>query len=75
MIEDGITTDQGDTYPRIRRDMKQFLRKWENRNRKVPPTLPQKELDQDDEELTATQKVKRKVIETRFEKEIEGMYR
>ena len=34
----------------------------------------EKELDQDDEELTATQKVKRKVIEKRFEKEIEGMY-
>lgn len=34
-----------------------------------------KELDQDDEELTATQKVKRKVIAKRFEKEIEEMYR
>jgi len=33
-----------------------------------------KELDQDDEELTATQKVKRKVIEKRFQKEIAGMY-
>jgi long-chain acyl-CoA synthetase len=33
-----------------------------------------KELDQDDEELTATQKVKRKVIATRFQKEIEEMY-
>lgn len=33
-----------------------------------------KELDQDDEELTATQKVKRKVIEKRFEKEIATMY-
>jgi long-chain acyl-CoA synthetase len=34
----------------------------------------EKELDQDDEELTATQKVKRKVIEKRFQKEIEAMY-
>ena len=33
-----------------------------------------KELDQDDEELTATQKVKRKVIAKRFQKEIEEMY-
>jgi long-chain acyl-CoA synthetase len=35
----------------------------------------EKELDQDDEELTATQKVKRKTIEKRFQKEIEDMYR
>ncbi len=35
----------------------------------------EKELDQDDEELTATQKVKRKVISKRFHKEIEEMYR
>ncbi|MGQ9654171.1 MAG: long-chain fatty acid--CoA ligase, partial [Thermodesulfobacteriota bacterium] len=35
----------------------------------------EKELDQDDEELTATQKVKRKVIAERFKKEIEEMYR
>ncbi|MEI9475945.1 MAG: AMP-binding protein [Deltaproteobacteria bacterium] len=34
----------------------------------------EKELDQDDEELTATQKVKRKVIAKRFQKEIEHMY-
>jgi long-chain acyl-CoA synthetase len=34
----------------------------------------EKELDQDDEELTATQKVKRKVIEKRFQKEIAQMY-
>lgn len=34
----------------------------------------EKELDQDDEELTATQKVKRKVISKRFQKEIEEMY-
>jgi len=34
----------------------------------------EKELDQDDEELTATQKVKRKVIAERFEKEIEELY-
>jgi long-chain acyl-CoA synthetase len=34
----------------------------------------EKELDQDDEELTATQKVKRKVIAKRFEKEIEVLY-
>jgi len=34
----------------------------------------EKELDQDDEELTATQKVKRKVISKRFEKEISEMY-
>jgi len=34
----------------------------------------EKELDQDDEELTATQKVKRKVIEKRFRKEITEMY-
>jgi long-chain acyl-CoA synthetase len=34
----------------------------------------EKELDQDDEELTATQKVKRKTIEKRFVKEIEEMY-
>ena len=33
-----------------------------------------KELDQDDEELTATQKVKRKTIEKRFIKEIAEMY-
>ncbi|MBT7888477.1 MAG: AMP-binding protein, partial [Deltaproteobacteria bacterium] len=33
-----------------------------------------KELDQDDEELTATQKVKRKVIEKQFQVEIESMY-
>ncbi len=35
----------------------------------------EKELDQDDEELTATQKVKRKVIAKRFSEEIEDMYR
>jgi long-chain acyl-CoA synthetase len=35
----------------------------------------EKELDQDDEELTATQKVKRKVITERFKKEIDEMYR
>jgi len=34
----------------------------------------EKELDQDDEELTATQKVKRKVISKRFDREIEAMY-
>ena len=34
----------------------------------------EKELDQDDEELTATQKVKRKVISERFKNEIEEMY-
>lgn len=34
----------------------------------------EKELDQDDEELTATQKVKRKVIERRFREEIAQMY-
>jgi long-chain acyl-CoA synthetase len=34
----------------------------------------EKELDQDDEELTATQKVKRKVISDRFKQEIEEMY-
>ncbi|MCP4680899.1 MAG: long-chain fatty acid--CoA ligase [Desulfobacterales bacterium] len=34
----------------------------------------EKELDQDDEELTATQKVKRKVIAGRFKKEITEMY-
>jgi len=33
-----------------------------------------KELDQDDEELTATQKVKRRVIEKRFRTEIDAMY-
>lgn len=37
-------------------------------------TILEKELDQDDEELTATQKVKRKVIAGRFEKEIMEMY-
>jgi long-chain acyl-CoA synthetase len=35
----------------------------------------EKELDQDDEELTATQKVKRKVIAKRFSQEIEQMYK
>jgi long-chain acyl-CoA synthetase len=35
----------------------------------------QKELDQDDEELTATQKIKRSVIEKRFKEEIAQMYR
>jgi long-chain acyl-CoA synthetase len=35
----------------------------------------EKELDQDDEELTATQKVKREVIAKRFEKEIQELYR
>ncbi len=34
----------------------------------------EKELDQDDEELTATQKVKRKVVAKRFSKEIDEMY-
>jgi long-chain acyl-CoA synthetase len=34
----------------------------------------EKELDQDDEELTATQKVKRKVIAERFTQEIEELY-
>jgi len=33
-----------------------------------------KELDQDDEEVTATQKVKRKIIDERFWQEIEAMY-
>ncbi len=37
-------------------------------------TILEKELDQDDEELTATQKVKRKVVAKRFRKEIEQMY-
>ena len=37
-------------------------------------TILTKELDQDDEELTATQKVKRKVIEKRFKVEIDEMY-
>ena len=35
----------------------------------------EKELDQDDEELTATQKVKRKVIAKRFKAEIEELYK
>ena len=35
----------------------------------------EKELDQDDEELTATQKVKRKVIAKRFRAEIEELYK
>ncbi len=34
----------------------------------------EKELDQDDEEVTATQKVKRKIIDERFCREIESMY-
>jgi long-chain acyl-CoA synthetase len=34
-----------------------------------------KELDHEDGELTATQKVKRSIIEERFEGEIESMYR
>ena len=34
-----------------------------------------KELDHDDGELTATQKVKRSVIEQKFSDEIEAMYR
>ncbi|UCE34789.1 MAG: AMP-binding protein [Deltaproteobacteria bacterium] len=34
----------------------------------------EKELDQDDEELTATQKVRRKVIAERFEREIDELY-
>ena len=33
-----------------------------------------KELDQDDEEVTATQKVKRRIIDERFCREIEAMY-
>lgn len=37
-------------------------------------TILEKELDQDDEELTATQKVKRKVVAKRFRKEIDQMY-
>jgi long-chain acyl-CoA synthetase len=37
-------------------------------------TILEKELDQDDEELTATQKVKRKVVAERFAKEIAEMY-
>ncbi|WP_431903521.1 AMP-dependent synthetase/ligase [Amycolatopsis thermoflava] len=38
-------------------------------------TLIGKELDHEDGELTATQKVKRRAIELRFEHEIEAMYR
>ncbi|MCA1655143.1 MAG: AMP-binding protein, partial [Pseudonocardiaceae bacterium] len=38
-------------------------------------TLIGKELDHEDGELTATQKVKRRAMETRFETEIEAMYR
>jgi long-chain acyl-CoA synthetase len=34
----------------------------------------EKELDQDDEEMTATQKVKRKVVARRFSQEIDEMY-
>ena len=34
----------------------------------------EKELDQDDEELTATQKVKRKIISARFKQKIDEMY-
>ncbi len=37
-------------------------------------TILSKELDQDDEELTATQKVKRKVVGKRFKREIDAMY-
>jgi len=36
--------------------------------------IMEKQLDQDDEELTATQKVKRKVIAERFKKEIDELY-
>jgi long-chain acyl-CoA synthetase len=38
-------------------------------------TLISKELDHEDGELTATQKVKRRALEHRFEQEIEAMYR
>jgi long-chain acyl-CoA synthetase len=38
-------------------------------------TLMGKELDHEDGELTATQKVKRRALEQRFEPEIEAMYR
>ena len=38
-------------------------------------TLIAKELDHEDGELTATQKVKRKALQLRFEPEIEAMYR
>jgi long-chain acyl-CoA synthetase len=38
-------------------------------------TLIGKELDHEDGELTATQKVKRRALEHRFEQEIEAMYR
>ncbi len=38
-------------------------------------TLISKELDHEDGELTATQKVKRKALAQRFEPEIEAMYR
>jgi long-chain acyl-CoA synthetase len=37
-------------------------------------TLIGKELDHEDGELTATQKVKRRAMEHRFEKEIGAMY-
>ena len=37
-------------------------------------TILDKELDQDDEELTATMKVKRAIIEKKFKNLIESMY-
>ena len=38
-------------------------------------TVLDKELDQDDDELTATQKVRRKIIEQKYRTLIERMYR
>lgn len=64
----------GEIYGFIAREIEHLNRELAKVERIKKFTIIDKELDQDDEELTATQKVKRKVIEKRFQKEIETMY-
>ncbi|RJR25733.1 MAG: long-chain fatty acid--CoA ligase [Desulfobacteraceae bacterium] len=67
------------THPEIRRLIGQEVEKVNRELARVETikkfTILEKELDQDDQELTATMKVKRSMIEKRFKNLIEAMYR
>jgi long-chain acyl-CoA synthetase len=63
-----------DVYELIKREVETVNRTLARAETVKKFLILEKELDQDDEELTATQKVKRKIITKRFQKEIEEMY-
>jgi len=63
-----------EVYKLIEGEVKETNRRFARVERIKKFTILDKELDQDDEELTATMKVKRSVIERKFKELIDAMY-